>query len=74
VDYPAVAVGKQHFVMFWRLLPWDHAPGALLVSEAGGHVARLNGSRYQPSDRQPGLLVAHNEGVWHTVSNELLKP
>jgi fructose-1,6-bisphosphatase/inositol monophosphatase family enzyme len=74
VDYPAVATGKQHFVMFWRLLPWDHAPGALLVSEAGGHVARLDGSRYHPSDRRPGLLVAQNEKVWHTVSGELLKP
>ncbi|MEZ0167748.1 inositol monophosphatase [Microvirga sp. TS319] len=70
VDYPAVATGNQHFVMFWRLLPWDHAPGALLVSEAGGCVARLDGSRYRPSNRQPGLLVAQNDEVWDTVSRE----
>ncbi|WP_335645654.1 inositol monophosphatase [Microvirga ossetica] len=72
VDYPAVATGNQNFVMFWRLLPWDHAPGALLVSEAGGWVARLDGSRYHPSDQQPGLLAAQNREVWDTVRKELL--
>jgi len=72
VDYPAVATGKQNFVMFWRLLPWDHAPGSLLLSEAGGWVARLDGSRYDPSDQRPGLLAAQNRDVWETVRRELL--
>ena len=72
VDYPAVATGSQHFLMFWRLLPWDHAPGALLVEEAGGHVARLDGSEYRPSDQQPGLLIAQNRDVWETVKTRLL--
>jgi fructose-1,6-bisphosphatase/inositol monophosphatase family enzyme len=73
VDYPAVATGSQHFLMFWRLLPWDHAPGALLVEEAGGHVARLDGSEYRPSDQQPGLLIAQNRDVWETVKTLLLE-
>jgi fructose-1,6-bisphosphatase/inositol monophosphatase family enzyme len=72
-DYPAIVTGAQHFVMFWRLLPWDHAPGALLVTEAGGHVARLNGSEYRPSDQQPGLLIAQNRDVWETIKANLLE-
>jgi len=73
VDYPSIIKGAQNFLMFWRLLPWDHAPGALLVGEAGGHVARLDGSEYRPSDQRPGLLVGQNHDVWHTVRGALLK-
>lgn len=41
-----------------RTLPWDHAPGALLLAEAGGIVQRLDGSVYQLADDRCGLLVA----------------
>lgn len=72
VDYPSIVGGDQNFLMFWRLLPWDHAPGALLVSEAGGHVAHLDGSAYEPLDRRPGLLVCQNKDVWDAVRAALL--
>jgi fructose-1,6-bisphosphatase/inositol monophosphatase family enzyme len=74
VDYPSIIQGTQNFLLFWRLLPWDHAPGALLVAEAGGHVARLDGSEYRPSDQRPGLLIAQNSGVWDTIKAALLLP
>ncbi|SFC11899.1 fructose-1,6-bisphosphatase [Bosea sp. CRIB-10] len=32
-EYPAIVRGEQHFVMFWRGLPWDHAPGTLFLEE-----------------------------------------
>ncbi|ANY84896.1 inositol monophosphatase (plasmid) [Microvirga ossetica] len=73
VDYPSIIQGTQNFLMFWRLLPWDHAPGALLVTEAGGHVARLDGSEYRPSDQRPGLLIGQSREVWDTVRSTLLK-
>jgi fructose-1,6-bisphosphatase/inositol monophosphatase family enzyme len=72
VDYPSIVEATQNFLMFWRLLPWDHAPGALLVSEAGGHVAHLDGSEYAPLDRRPGLLVCQNRDVWEAVQAALL--
>ncbi|MFC4173720.1 inositol monophosphatase family protein [Microvirga sp. GCM10011540] len=72
-DYPSIVKGTQNFLMFWRLLPWDHAPGALLVTEAGGHVARLDGSEYRPSDQRPGLLVGQSREVWYFVRDALLK-
>jgi fructose-1,6-bisphosphatase/inositol monophosphatase family enzyme len=34
VEYPDVAEGRIDFILYWRTLPWDHAPGSLLVTEA----------------------------------------
>lgn len=73
IDYPSLVTGQQNFLMFWRLLPWDHAPGTLFVAEAGGHVARLDGSEYRPGDPSPGLLVAQNRDVWEIVTRTLLR-
>jgi fructose-1,6-bisphosphatase/inositol monophosphatase family enzyme len=71
-DYPSIIKGTQHYLMFWRLLPWDHAPGAFLVAEAGGHVARLDGTCYSPADQRPGLLITQNREMWDIVKAALL--
>lgn len=63
-DYPRVMLADSEFALYWRVLPWDHAPGALFASEAGGVVARLDGSAYRPGEQQPGLLVARNQAAW----------
>jgi fructose-1,6-bisphosphatase/inositol monophosphatase family enzyme len=70
-EYPAVATDEQQFALFWRILPWDHAPGVLIIREAGGAVRHLDGSAYRPTDREHGLLVASNDDVWHTVRDTL---
>ncbi len=71
-EYPDVATGAQHFVLFWRTEPWDHVPGALFITEAGGHVARLDGTPYVPLDGGKGLLVAQNRETWQSVARCLL--
>jgi fructose-1,6-bisphosphatase/inositol monophosphatase family enzyme len=71
-DYPAIALREQHFALFWRALAWDHAPGALILSEAGGKVARLDGSAYHPSSQGYGLLAAHNAGIWDLLQHVLI--
>ncbi|MET0340006.1 MAG: inositol monophosphatase family protein [Polyangiales bacterium] len=71
-EYPALASGRQDFAVFYRTLPWDHAPGALLVSEAGGVAARYDGTPYRPAEDVRGLLVARNELVWGQVRDALL--
>lgn len=71
-EYPAIAVCEQHFALFWRTLAWDHAPGALVLSEAGGKVARLDGRAYRPSSDASGLLAAHNAGIWDEVHRLLI--
>ena len=70
-EYPAVATDEQQFVLFWRILPWDHAPGALIIREAGGAVRHLDGAPYHPANSERGLLVAPNDDVWHTVRDTL---
>jgi fructose-1,6-bisphosphatase/inositol monophosphatase family enzyme len=72
-EYPAVALGEQDLALFWRTLPWDHAPGALFLTEAGGRVARLDGTPYRPADRRPGLLAACSEAAWHAAFEALLE-
>lgn len=72
-NYPAIAQGSMDFVLYWRTLPWDHAPGVLFLEEAGGYAARLDGSGYLASDHaRPGLLVAHNKETWSKVQSTLL--
>lgn len=74
VDHPLVAEGGQDFVAFRRTLPWDHAPGVLLVQEAGGVAGRPDGRPYRPGDDGVGLLAAVSAPVWETVREHLLPP
>jgi fructose-1,6-bisphosphatase/inositol monophosphatase family enzyme len=55
VDYPALIEGDQEFVLFWRTMPCDHAPGALLLSESGGVARRLDGTPYGPTQQRAGF-------------------
>jgi fructose-1,6-bisphosphatase/inositol monophosphatase family enzyme len=71
-EYPEIVAGARHFALFWRALPWDHAPGTLFAEEAGAMARRLDGSVYRPGDARPGLLVARNEEVWRLVRKGLL--
>jgi fructose-1,6-bisphosphatase/inositol monophosphatase family enzyme len=66
-----VAIDEQQFAMFWRILPWDHIPGALFLTEAGGVVRHIDGDPYRPADSERGLLIAPNDDVWHTVRDTL---
>ena len=70
-EYPAVALDEQQFALFWRVLPWDHVPGSLIIREAGGVVRHLDGRDYDPVDAERGLLVAANEDIWYTVRDRL---
>ncbi|MCW3842312.1 inositol monophosphatase [Micromonospora yasonensis] len=71
-EYLDVLTGAQQFVLFWRTLPWDHAPGTLLVREAGGVARRFDGTDYHPADDGRGLLVAASDEIWHEVRSALL--
>ncbi|TDB75902.1 inositol monophosphatase family protein [Micromonospora sp. KC723] len=71
-EYLDLLTGDHRFVLFWRTLPWDHAPGVLLVREAGGVARRFDGADYHPGDDRPGLLVAADEATWSTARAALL--
>ncbi|MEU5723334.1 inositol monophosphatase [Micromonospora sp. NPDC047738] len=71
-EYLDMLTGAQQFVLFWRTLPWDHAPGTLLVRGAGGVARRFDGTDYHPADGGRGLLVAASEEIWDEVRAALL--
>lgn len=48
-EYRIIATGGAHFAVYNKLMPWDHLPGALIHQEAGGYLARWDGSAYLPS-------------------------
>ncbi|MFJ2775876.1 MULTISPECIES: inositol monophosphatase family protein [unclassified Kitasatospora] len=66
IEYPDLVEGALDFILYWRTLPWDHAPGSLLVTESGGVSARLDGSPYRPEapGGEDGLLVAADQETW----------
>ncbi len=74
VEYPMIADDELDFLFYWRTLPWDHAPGTLLVREAGGVSARLDGSPYRadPPGGEDGLLVAGSQESWDRAREILL--
>lgn len=69
-DYPTVARGGLDFIAYWRGLPWDHVPGALFLTEAGGSVTRYDGSEFQP-DGKSGVLAASNADIADTARTTL---
>jgi fructose-1,6-bisphosphatase/inositol monophosphatase family enzyme len=72
VAYERLLLGESDFSMYWRTEPWDHAPGALLIQEAGGAAPRLDGSRYRPREQADGLLLTRSASEWTSVRGALL--
>ncbi|RXT48100.1 inositol monophosphatase [Bosea sp. Tri-44] len=70
-EYPAIVRGEQHFVVFWRGLPWDHAPGTLFLEEAGGRAARFDGRPYRPAEQGFGILAAQSPELWDELQRRL---
>lgn len=73
-EYPLVARGERDFALYWRTLVWDHAPGALILDEAGGAVTYLDGSRYDPTTEKTGLLLAHTPQISAMLLEQFMTP
>lgn len=71
-EYRMVAAGHCHFLFFNRLYPWDHAPGWLLHREAGGYGMQLDGTPYDPTRTDAGLICAPDRESWQAVRDTLL--
>ena len=63
-QYPRLALGQNDLALFERSHPWDHAPGALFLNEAGGRLLRRDGSEYRIGDGKKGLLGASSPRMW----------
>ena len=58
VDYPRLVEGAADYALYRKTKPWDHAPGSLLLSEAGGVLGTFGGEPYRPQEPAPSGLVA----------------
>lgn len=70
-EYTQVAMGRKDYVVYYRLLPWDHAPGALIVREAGGVVRHPDGRDYEVSDLREATLLSPDVATWERARGEL---
>ena len=70
-EYRTFAAGHVHFLMYNKLMPWDHLPGALISQEAGAYAARIDGSAYMPHHTAGGLILAPNKDMWNELRREV---
>jgi fructose-1,6-bisphosphatase/inositol monophosphatase family enzyme len=71
-EYRMLAGGHLHFLLYGRLLPWDHAPGWLLHREAGGYSGMFDASPYRTTTHSGGLLLAPDEASFLALRAALL--
>jgi fructose-1,6-bisphosphatase/inositol monophosphatase family enzyme len=62
-DYPDVLAGATDFAVYHRLNAWDHAAGALILTEAGGTVEHLDGASYTPRSRHRPTVIAASPAI-----------
>ncbi|MGE4431764.1 MAG: inositol monophosphatase [Sphingobium sp.] len=72
-QYPRIALGMNDFALFHRTLPWDHAAGALFLEEAGGRVARYDGSPYRVGTGETGMIAAASPAMWDKAAHLLFR-
>ncbi len=59
IDLPHLVEGDVDYVLYASTKPWDHAPGGLLVAEAGGTIGTLPGGAYDPRrESRDGMIAA----------------
>lgn len=70
-EYLNIVQGNTDFAVYTHLKPWDHLAGTLAVEEAGGYVAKLDGSPYTTNDQEGVILIASRKGVWQKLASKL---
>lgn len=70
-EYRTLVSGFADFALYSKLMPWDHLAGTLMVQEAGGYVARLDGEPYRPHHVDGGLIVAADRSAWEVLRREV---
>jgi len=72
VDYPKLVEGAADYALYHKASPWDHAPGSLLLSEAGCFLGTFAGEAYHPQAPRPAGLVAAADRTTYDLVQELL--
>lgn len=70
-EYRIFCGGHMHFLMYNKLMPWDHLAGTLISQEAGAYAARFDGSPYLPNHVSGGLLLAPDKETWTVLREKI---
>ena len=70
-QYPRLILGQNDIALYERTHIWDHAPGALMLEEAGGKIARNDGSPYRLDVPGTGAIAASSPDLWD-LAHEVL--
>lgn len=71
-QYPRIVLGENDITIFERTLAWDHAAGVLFTNEAGGKVARPDGSPYRVDEHlRPGMIGASTPALWDVLAERM---
>jgi fructose-1,6-bisphosphatase/inositol monophosphatase family enzyme len=74
VDYCALVTGDIHFAHYRGVRVWDHAPGWLLHTEAGGYNQCLDDTEYLAGKPgEGGILLATDREAWEVLRDPLEK-
>lgn len=68
IDLPQLVEGNTDYLLYRATKPWDHAPGALLVTESGGTAATLLGGTYDPRHESRDGLIAARDNTTYDVA------
>ncbi len=67
IDYPRLVEGACDALLYKSTKPWDHAPGQLLLTEAGGVLRHHGGPDYDPRRTATDWLVAAADRATYDV-------
>lgn len=76
IDYVRMAQGEIDFTFFSGIMPWDHAPGAMVIRELGGHIGYIQADgSYRPSQAlsAAGILAANSPAIWRDIHEKLFE-
>ena len=71
-EYIQIITSIRQFAINYRTFPWDHLPGSLIHSEAGGYQASFDGAKYDPTKLTKGLISAPSEIAWKHIRESFL--
>lgn len=74
IDYTTIMQGGNEFLVYYRLLPWDHAAPALILTEAGGLVEHADGRPYTARSSSQVTIVGRDAAVTARVRAWLSPP
>lgn len=66
-EYRTMAFGFVDFMLTAKLMPWDHAAGIMILQEAGGYAALLDGTPYNSTIHQGRMIAASSKDNWEAL-------